>query len=165
MPVPVTAIGVDPGLAATGFAVVELQDRRGKARQWGTITTSPALSLSERLGAIYRSLTEILSKWHPCLMVIEDVFVFNKYPKAAIQLGAVRGVVLLAAQHRQVEVMEIKPTEVKSALTGNGRASKEQVGNMTRRILNFDGARTSDHISDAMALAVTGLSRCGLFRW
>ena len=165
MTVPVTAIGIDPGLAATGFAVVELLDRRGRVCQWGTITTSPGLSLSERLGTIYLNLSEILSAWHPRLMVVEDVYVYKKFPKAAIQLGAVRGVVLLAAQHKQVQVCEIKPTEVKSAVTGSGRASKEHVGAMTRRILNFEGVPTSDHISDAMALAVTGLSRSGLFRW
>jgi crossover junction endodeoxyribonuclease RuvC len=98
-------------------------------------------------------------------MVVEDVYVLKAYPKAAIQLGAVRGVVLLAAEHHRIRVCEIKPTEVKSALTGNGRASKAHVGTMIRRILNFDGGRTSDHVSDAMALAVTGLSRSGLLRW
>jgi crossover junction endodeoxyribonuclease RuvC len=165
MTVPVTAIGIDPGLASTGFAVIELLDRRGRVCQWGTITTRPGQSLSERLSSIYLNLSEILSRWHPHLMVVEDVYVYPKYPKAAIQLGAVRGIVLLAAEQNRVRVCEIKPTEVKSALTGSGRASKEQVGSMTRRILNFEGAKTSDHVSDAMALAVTGLSRSGLLRW
>ena len=165
MTVPVTAIGIDPGLASTGFAVVELLDRRGRVCQWGTITTQPGPALSERLSCIYAHLSEILSRWHPQLMVVEDVYVLQKYPKAAIQLGAVRGVVLLAAEHSRVRVCEIKPTEVKSALTGNGRASKEHVGTMIRRILNFEGGKTSDHVSDAMALVVTGLSRSGLLRW
>jgi crossover junction endodeoxyribonuclease RuvC len=165
MTVPVTAIGIDPGLASTGFAVIELLDRRGRVCQCGTITTQPVHALSARLSSIYTNLSEILLRWHPQLMVVEDVFVLKKYPKAAIQLGAVRGVVLLAAEHSRIRVCEIKPTEVKSALTGNGRASKEHVGNMIRRILNFEGSRTSDHVSDAMALAVTGLSRSGLLRW
>jgi len=165
MTVPATAIGIDPGLASTSFAVIELLERRGRVCQWGTITTQSGLSLSERLSSIYLSLTEILSRWHPQLMAVEDVYVYKKYPKAAIQLGAVRGVIFLAAAHKQVRVFEIKPTEVKSALTGSGRASKEYVGTMTRRILNFEGPKTSDHVSDAMALAITGLSRSGLFRW
>lgn len=165
MTVPITAIGIDPGLASTGFAVIELLEKRGRVCQWGTITTPSGRSLSERLSSIYVNLSEILSRWHPALMVVEDVYVYKKYPKAAIQLGAVRGVVLLAAEHKGIKVFEIKPTEVKSALTGSGRASKEHVGTMTRRILNFEGSGTSDHVSDAMALAVTGLSRSGLFRW
>ncbi len=165
MTVPVTAIGVDPGLASTGFAVIELLERGGRVCQWGTITTCPGPTLSERLSCIYANLSEILSRWHPRLMVVEDVYVYKKYPKAAIQLGAVRGVVLLAAEHGRVRVCEIKPTEIKSALTGSGRASKEQVGTMIRRVLNFQGGKTSDHVSDAMALAVTGLSRSGLLRW
>jgi crossover junction endodeoxyribonuclease RuvC len=165
MTVPVTAIGIDPGLASTGFAVIELLERRGKVCQWGTITTRPGPALSERLSSIYSKLSEIMSRWHPQLMAVEDVYVYKKYPKAAIQLGAVRGIVLLAAAQSRVRVCEIKPTEVKCALTGSGRASKEHVGTMIRRILNFEGGRTSDHVSDAMALAVTGLSRSGLLRW
>ena len=91
--------------------------------------------------------------------------VLDKYPKAAIQLGSVRGVVLLVAHHTQIKVCEIKPTEVKSALTGNGRASKQQVGRMTKKILNIKEAISSSHASDALALAITGLSRNGHFRW
>jgi len=165
MTVSIKAIGVDPGLAATGFAIVEILERRGRACQWGTVKTSSTLSLSERLDTIYSQLSDVLSHWHPQLLVMEDVFVYNKYPKAAIQLGAVRGVVFLAAQHHKVSVYELKPTEVKSALTGNGRASKQQVGKVTQRILNIKESITSDHASDALALAITGLSRNGFSCW
>jgi len=165
MTVFIKAIGVDPGLASTGFAIVEALARGGRACQWGTVTTSSNLSLSERLGIIYSQLSEIVTQWHPQLLVMEDVFVYNKFPKAAIQLGAVRGVIFLAAQHQEITVCELKPTEVKSALTGNGRASKQHVGKMTQKILNMREAITSDHASDAMALAITGLSRNGFFCW
>lgn len=165
MTVSIKAIGVDPGLAATGFAVVEILERRGKACQWGTVKTSSSLSLSERLDSIYSQLSDILSHWHPQLLVMEDVFVYNKFPKAAIQLGAVRGVIFLAAHHQKIKVCELKPTEVKSALTGNGRASKQHVGKMTQRILNMREVVRSDHASDALALAITGLSRNGFFCW
>lgn len=161
----VKAIGVDPGLAATGFAVVEMLETHGKACQWGTITTSTRLSFSERLGVIYARLADVLASWQPRLLVIEDVYVDPKFPRAAIQLGAVRGVVFLAAQHSGIAVVELKPTEVKSALTGDGRASKQHVGRVTRKILSLRGAVPSDHVTDAMALAITGLSRNGCFRW
>jgi len=113
----IKAIGVDPGLASTGFAVVEILERGGRACHWGDITTSPKLTFSERLDSIYYQLSEVISCWHPQLLVMEDVFVYKKYPKAAIQLGTVKGVVYLAAQHKKINVCEIKPTELKSALT------------------------------------------------
>lgn len=159
------AIGIDPGLASTGFAVVEALGRRGKACHWGHFKTSPKLTFSERLDSIYHQLSDVLSSWHPHLLVMEDVYVYKKYPKAAIQLGAVRGVVFLAAHHMKIHVCEIKPTELKSALTGNGRASKEQVEKMTQKILNITETIQSNHASDALALAITGLSRNGIFRW
>ena len=161
----IKAIGVDPGLASTGFAVVETLERGGRACHWGNIRTSATLTLSERLNNIYLQLSNVISSWEPQLLVMENVFVLDKYPKAAIQLGSVRGVVLLAAHHTQIKVCEIKPTEVKSALTGNGRASKQQVGRMTKKILNIKEAIGSNHASDALALAITGLSRNGYFRW
>ncbi|MBW2553822.1 MAG: crossover junction endodeoxyribonuclease RuvC [Deltaproteobacteria bacterium] len=159
----IKAIGVDPGLASTGFAVVEILERGGRACHWGDIKTSPKLTFSERLDSIYYQLSEVISCWHPQLLVMEDVFVYKKYPKAAIQLGTVKGVVYLAAQHKKINVCEIKPTELKSALTG--RASKKQVEKMTRKILNVKEPIKSDHVSDAMALAIIGLSRNGIFRW
>jgi len=161
----IKAIGIDPGLASTGFAIVETLERGGRACQWGSIKTDPHFSFSDRLNSIYLQLSEIISCWNPHLLVMEDVYVYPKYPKAAIQLGTVRGVVFLAAQHRKIDVCEIKPTEVKSALTGNGRAGKQQVERMTQKILNIKGAITSHHASDALALAITGLSRNGYFHW
>jgi len=161
----IKAIGIDPGLANTGFAIVEALERRGRACHWGDIKTSSNLPFSERLNIIYTQLSEILSHWHPQLLVMEDVYVYNKYPKAAIQLGAVKGIIYLAAQHKEVDACGIKPTEVKSALTGNGRASKQQVEKMAQKILNIKETIKSNHVSDALALAVTGLSRNGFFRW
>jgi crossover junction endodeoxyribonuclease RuvC len=159
------AIGIDPGLATTGFAIVETLERRGRACHWGNIKTSPNLPFSERLNSIYFQLSEILSRWHPQLLVMEDVYVYDKFPKAAIQLGAVRGVIYLAAQHKKIGVCEMRPTEVKNALTGDGRASKQQVEKITQKILNIKETIKSNHASDALALAVTGLSRNGFFRW
>lgn len=98
-------------------------------------------------------------------MILEDVFVVKHFPMAAMQLGEVRGVIRLTAKNMGVSISEIKPTEVKSALTGSGRASKEQIKRAVRRILHIEEAIKSDHVSDAMALALTGLTRSGLFRW
>jgi crossover junction endodeoxyribonuclease RuvC len=161
----VRIIGIDPGLAKTGFAVVEPLQRGGRVCHAGNINTDPGHSLEERLSTIYHELSQILRKWNPNLMVLEDVFVVKQFPMAAIQLGEVRGVIRLAAKNMSIPISEMKPTEVKSALTGSGRADKGQIKRVVRRLLHIEDSIKSDHISDAMALALTGLTRNGLFRW
>lgn len=161
----VRVIGIDPGLAKTGFAIVEPLQKGGRVCHSGNIDTNPEYSLEERLSTIYHELSHLLQQWTPDLMVLEDVFVMREFPMVAIQLGEVRGVIRLAANNRGVPISEIKPTEVKSALTGSGRAGKEQIKRVVRRILYIEDKIKSDHISDAMALALTGLTRNGLFRW
>jgi len=159
------AIGIDPGLAMTGFGVVESQARGGRACEWGAIQTQSNHPVPFRLGIIYDELERLLEKWRPDLLVLEDVFVLKQFPKAAIQLGEVMGVVYLAAQKKDVPVLAVKPTEVKSALTGSGRADKDQVQKMIRQILRIGNPIHSSHAGDALALALTGLSRNGNFRW
>ncbi len=159
------AIGIDPGLAMTGFGVVENLVRGGRACEWGTIRTEADRSLPLRLKTIYDQLSALLEKWKPHLLVLEDVFVLNQFPKAAILLGEVRGVICLAAQEIDISVLEIKPTEVKSALTGSGRADKEQMKKAIQRILRIEDSLRSSHAGDALALALTGLSRNGNLRW
>jgi len=159
------AIGIDPGLAMTGFGVVETLHRGGKACEWGAIRTNSDCSVSLRLKTIYDELKRLFEKWDPGLIAVEEVFVLKQFPKAAIQLGEVRGVIYLAAEERGIPVVEIRPTEVKSALTGSGRADKEQMKKTIRRILGIEEPLQSSHAGDALALAVTGLSRNGDYRW
>jgi len=161
----VRAIGIDPGLAMTGFGVVEALSRGGKACEWGAIRTHSNCPVPLRLRTIYDELNGLIEKWRPDLLVMEEVFVLKQYPKAAIQLGEVRGVVYLAAQRRDLPVVDVKPTEVKSALTGSGRADKEQMKRAIQRILRMEGPLHSSHAGDALALALTGLSRSEKFKW
>jgi len=159
------AIGIDPGLAMTGFGVVESLSRGGRACDWGTIRTKADSSTPLRLKTIYDQLNILLEKWKPDVLVMEEVFVLKQFPKAAISLGEVRGVIYLAAQAMEIPVTEIRPTEVKSALTGSGRADKEQIQRSIRRILRIEDKLDSSHAGDALALALTGLSRSEHFRW
>jgi len=161
----VKAIGIDPGLAMTGFGVVETLLRGGKACEWGVIRTDANCRIPIRLRTIYEGLKGLFEKWKPDLLVLEEVFVLKQFPKAAIRLGEVRGVIYLAAEERKIPVVEIKPTEVKSALTGSGRAEKEQIQRAIRRILKIEVPLSSSHAGDALALALTGLSRNGNFKW
>ena len=159
------ALGIDPGLAATGYAVLGTQEKRGDLCNWGAIKTSSRICLSERLNIIYTEIVQLINTWKPCLLVMEDVFVLKSFPKAAIQLGEVRGVIYLAAWNSRVEIMKITPTEVKSCLTGNGRATKSQVSMAVKKVLGVKGEIKPDHASDAAALAVIGMSRKGCFVW
>ena len=159
------AIGIDPGLAMTGFGVVEALPRGGKACDWGAIRTDPGSPVPVRLRTIYDELKGLLEKWNPSLLALEEVFVLKQFPKAAIQLGEVRGVIYLAAQEMDIPVIELKPTEVKSALTGSGRADKEQMKKAIRQILRIENPISSSHAGDALAIALTCLSRSKGFRW
>jgi crossover junction endodeoxyribonuclease RuvC len=161
----VRVIGIDPGLAKTGFAIIEPLQKGGRVCHSGNINTDPGHSVEERLSAIYHELSGVLRRWSPDLMVLEDVFVAKQFPMAAMQLGEVRGVIRLIAKNMGIPISEIKPTEVKSALTGSGRAGKEQIKRTVRRLLHIEETIKSDHVSDAMALALTGLTRDGVFRW
>jgi len=159
------AIGIDPGLAATGFAVVEALGRGGRACEWGGIRTDSRSPMPSRLCRLFDSLVDILERWIPDLMIVEDVFVVNRFPRIAIQLGEVRGVICLAAWKQNIPIADIKPTEMKKALTGNGRAAKDQIEKSLRRMLGIEGRIIPNHASDAMAMALTGLSRRGWLRW
>ncbi len=160
-----TAIGIDPGLAATGYAVIRTRTRGGEACDWGSLKTSPKLTIPHRLQIIYQGIEALIKKWKPVLLIMEDIYAVGAFPKAAIQLGEVKGVICLAAQQHTVEFMRINPTEVKCSITGHGRASKDQVRRTVKRILQMREDITPDHASDAAALAITGLSRKGYYRW
>ena len=159
------AIGIDPGLAMTGYGIVESLSRGGRACDWGAIRTGADRPIGVRLMTIYNELRSLFEKWKPNLLALEEVFVLKQFPKAAIQLGEVRGTVYIAAQQMDIPVIEIRPTEVKSALTGSGRAEKTQIQKTIRQILKIEVPIDSSHAGDALALALTGLSRNGDFRW
>ena len=134
------------------------------ARDWGCIKTDPKFSTPSRLALIHEEVSSIFSNWSPGLIVIEDIFVKEKMALTALNLGKVMGVVCLAAYNLKMEIMEIRPTEVKYALTGSGRAGKEQIQKTVMNFLKIEKKITPSHASDALALALTGLSRKGLIR-
>lgn len=149
----------------TGFGIVETLPRGGRACDWGAIRTESNCPISLRLKIIYDGIKELIEKWNPSLLAMEEVFVLKQFPKAAIQLGEVRGVIFLVAQEKDIPLVEIRPTEVKSALTGSGRADKKQMERAIRQYLKIEGSLGSSHAGDALALALTGLSRSRNFRW
>lgn len=152
-------IGIDPGLASTGFGIVQGSASQIRDYSFGTIRTSKTESLPSRLHHIFSELCSVLNSEKPDLMVIEDIFSLKQYPKSGISLGKVCGVVLLTCYECGITVMEIPVKEVKRVLTGNGNANKGQLEKAVRHFLERDTPITPSHASDAIALALIGLFR------
>jgi len=156
---PVKVVGIDPGLAATGVGVIQGQNAKVSGYAFGTIKTPQTAPTGSRLETIYTRVCSLLSDEKPDLIVIEDVFSLDKYPKSGILLGKVCGVILLASQKAKVIVQEIPVREAKQVLTGNGNASKEQLEKAVRIALGCSNPIRPFHASDALGLALIGLFR------
>jgi crossover junction endodeoxyribonuclease RuvC len=154
-----TVIGIDPGLAGTGIGIVSGEKLNVDNYSFGAINTSKDEPVSQRLDQIYSKLLSILKTQSFDLMVVEDIFSLDKYPKSGILLGKVAGVVLLAGAHAEIPVVEIPVRESKKILSGNGNADKKQLEKAVRRKLNHNAPIRPFHASDALALALIGLFR------
>lgn len=152
-------LGIDPGLADTGVGIVHGTGLSVKGFAFGSITTSAKADQSKRLETIYTKLQGVLRREMPDLMVVEDVFSLEKYPKSGIVLGKVTGVILLAGCHINVPIQEIPVREAKQVLTGNGNATKAQLEKAVRHVLNLQNPIRPYHASDALGLALIGLFR------
>ena len=150
--------GIDPGLAATGFGIIEKTGTRITPREWGVLRSS-GKPLSERLGKIYNGLDEVLRKYSPDIVAVEEVFT-GRNPRSALLVGHARGVALLVAALGGYDVREFAAKSVKQSVVGHGGASKEQVGYMVNRILGLGSKRLPKDASDALAVAICCLLRC-----
>lgn len=151
-------LGIDPGLASTGFGAVRCDPGNPGLFTCGYIKTSPRQDMPGRLFQIYSDLQQILLSVKPDLMAVENVFSLARYPRAGMILGGVLGVIYLGAVQNGVRITDISPREVKNALVGHGSATKTQVKETTRRILGVDDIRTF-HAADALAVALTAFYR------
>lgn len=146
-------LGIDPGTATTGYGIIE--NRKGKLRllEYGCILTSKSKTLDERLAEIFSDLNKIIKKHRPQILAVESVF-FYKNLKTAISVAHARGVVLLAARKNKLRLVEFTPLQVKSSLTGYGKADKKQVQYMVKVLLNLRAIPKPDDAADAIALAI-----------
>lgn len=155
----VKVVGIDPGLADTGIGVVRGSGMAIHGYAYGTISTSKSEPVASRLERVYSRISSLLEEEKPDLMVIEDVFSLEKYPKSGIVLGKVCGVLLLAGIQSGIPLTEIPVRQAKQILTGNGRASKEQLERAVRNALGMTLPIRPFHASDALGLALIGLFR------
>jgi len=144
-------IGIDPGSRVCGYGVLEAQNGEVTHLASGCIIPKSTLPFNQRLKIIYDGLLEIIDMHSPDVMSIEDIF-FAKNAKSAIKLGQARGVALLAGSNSGISIHEYAPTKVKLALTGRGRANKEEVQGMLSRLLGVENWENQD-ASDAVAIA------------
>jgi crossover junction endodeoxyribonuclease RuvC len=152
-------VGFDPGLAATGYAVVERAARGFRSLDMGVIRTDAHLSLETRLLHIFDGVHAVLEAARPDLIAVEDIFSVPAVPRTAIVMGYARAMVCLAGRQRLVEVITVAPAEVKRAVTRSGAASKLQVARAVQALLGLAQVPRPSHVADALALAFTGLSR------
>ena len=146
-------LGIDPGTAATGYGIVERSGSRLRAVDYGCFETVPADDLPRRLLYIHTAMSELIEEHRPALIGVERLF-FNRNVQTAFAVGQARGVVLLAAAEAGVPVFEYGPHEVKMAVTGYGRAAKDQVQRMVQVVLGMPVLPRPDDAADALAVAI-----------
>jgi crossover junction endodeoxyribonuclease RuvC len=152
-------MGVDPGLSATGWGVLECGAGVVGVRAAGVVHAAAGLPLDARLLAIHAALHEVIGDHAPALVAVEDLYAEYRFPRQAILMGHARGVIYLAARQLGVPVVALTPAEVKRAVTGNGAAGKGQVQRAVQTLLGLQYLPRPSHVADALGLAVTGLVR------
>ena len=146
-------IGIDPGTATTGFAILENENGDTRLLDFGCIRTSKALNQQTRLTQISNDLQEIIDKWKPEKAAVEKLF-FQKNIKTAISVAEARGVILQKLNEENIETSEYTPLEIKSSLCGYGKADKKMVQHMVKLVLNLTVIPEPDDAADAMAAAI-----------
>jgi len=154
-------LGVDPGTAITGWGIVESSGEELKLVACGAITTTAGQPMPERLQILYRELAALIVQYQPTEAAVEELF-FSRNTTTALSVGQARGVALLALAQAGLTVHEYKPLEVKQAIVGYGRATKDQVQQLVRMLLNLDFVPQPDDAADAIAIAIC---HCHSAKW
>ena len=146
-------LGLDPGTAITGFGVIEKNDQGIDYVNCGCITTCAGVPMPERLQCIYEDTKKLITKYNPDAVAIEDLFFFRNVT-TVIKVSQARGVLILAARKKRLPIFEYKPLQIKRALTGYGRADKNQMQEMVKSILSLNDIPKPDDAADGLAIAI-----------
>ncbi len=146
-------LGIDPGLAIVGYGVIEYLGNKYRVIDYGAITTESDMDFPDRLKIIYDELSHIIDRYKPEDLAMEELF-FNKNVKTAIKVGQARGVQILCAKNKGLDIYEYTPLQVKQAVVGYGRAEKSQVQEMVKVLLNLKEIPKPDDVADALAVAI-----------
>lgn len=154
-------MGIDPGLALMGYGVVESDGYRFKTLDYGVVETEAHTEEPERLLKLWQGLNELLNKYRPDAVSVEELF-FNKNVKTAISIGQARGVILLAVKNCGIPLFEYTPLQAKQAVAGYGHADKKQIQFMVKTILGLAEIPKPDDAADALAIAITHINNVGM---
>lgn len=153
-------LGIDPGLANTGWGVVEQAGSRLRCVAYGCVSTKRTLALPDRLLKIHDQMLAVADRFNPTCVGIETVW-FGQNITAAFATGQARGAALVACAKHQMDIGEFAPSQIKMAVVGNGAAEKEQVQYMVQRILGLEAVPKPDHAADALAAAICYTTHAG----
>ena len=148
-------IGLDPGLATTGFGVIDFIDDSPSLIELGTINTAPQMDFAERLHSIGQDLQSIIDEFKPDYAAVESLF-FAKNTKTAISVAHARGVLLFVLKKNLLDPKELTPLEVKNEICGYGQADKQQIQKMLSLEFNLNQSSYQDDAADALAVAICG---------
>jgi len=149
-------LGIDPGVATTGYAFIKEGAPFCQIFDFGIITTSAKQPFPERLKYIHKSLSKLIKKFKPAVIVVEQLY-FCKNVKTALMVGQARGVILLTAILNKLPLYEFTPLQVKQAVCGYGKATKPQIQSMVKALLGLKKIPKPDDAADALAIALTYL--------
>jgi crossover junction endodeoxyribonuclease RuvC len=153
----VNVLGIDPGLASTGFGVVARRGARMVALDGGVIETPAGLPIERRLVDVHAAVQRLLREHSPDAVALEELY-FGQNVRTAFAVGQARGVVMLAAGEHGAPCASYTPQKVKSSVCGHGRAPKDQVARMVQTLLDLPELPTPDHAADALAVAMCHLN-------
>jgi crossover junction endodeoxyribonuclease RuvC len=149
----VIILGIDPGLANTGYGLIRYEKKKIELIDYGCVLTYKKDAFSLRIKKIYYKIKELIEKYNPHEVAIEEIF-FNKNVRSAITVSKVHGMVAITVALIGLELYEYTPLQIKQATVGNGRAEKHQVQSMVKILLNLSEIPQPDHAADALAAAI-----------
>jgi len=146
-------VGIDPGLAISGYGVINYIGNKFEVIDYGAVTTESSQEFPGRLKAIYDGYMELFNRYKPEAVAIEELF-YNKNVKTAIAIAEARGVHLLAAENCGIPLYEYTPLQIKQGIVGYGRAEKKQIQEMVKVILKLESVPKPDDVADGLAAAI-----------
>lgn len=147
-------LGIDPGLACTGYALIERTAAGPVLREGGVVRSNAKNSLAQRVLEIGTGLREVIEEYQPQLVAIEKVFHMHKNPKTALLLAHARGAILLTVAEKELPLLHYTPRQIKKLLTGSGKASKEQMQFAIKNELKLQQILEPNDVADASAVAL-----------
>jgi len=148
-------LGIDPGLGITGYGLIDVCGNNVKLMEAGIIRSNAKDKMEKRLASIYKKAINLIKDTLPDTVVLEELYSHYKHPKTSILMAHARGAICLAVEHQDVLLVNYPTTKIKKAITGRGRASKEQMQRTVTSLLGLKNPPEPVDITDALALAIT----------